>query len=68
MRRIAVDDGHPAITPERFPPPNAENTHTAATLGAMDQNNATRWTNLAASLLIILAGGTVYAFGAYCVL
>ncbi len=31
----------------------------------MDQNDATRWTNLGASLLIILAGGTVYAFGAY---
>ena len=27
--------------------------------------DAKRWTNLAASLLIILAGGTVYAFGAY---
>ena len=26
--------------------------------------DAKRWTNLAASLLIILAGGTVYAFGA----
>ena len=31
----------------------------------MDQNDAKRWTNLGASLLIILAGGTVYAFGAY---
>ena len=27
--------------------------------------DAKRWTNLAAALLIILAGGTVYAFGAY---
>ena len=27
--------------------------------------DAKRWTNLAASLLIILAGGTVYASGAY---
>ena len=31
----------------------------------MDQNDGKRWTNLGASLLIILAGGTVYAFGAY---